>query len=356
MAMSGVSIRNVGKHYGSVEVIRDLSVEVIKGEFLVFVGPSGGGKSTLLRMIAGLEGFQTGEIAIEGKVVNALHPSERDIAMVFQEYALYPHMTVRGNMGFGLKMRKYPHEEVERRVSEAATILQIEPLLERRPRELSGGQRQRVAMGRAIVRHPKVFLFDEPLSNLDAKLRVDMRSEIKALHQRVQTTSIYVTHDQVEAMTMADRIVVLNAGRIEQIGTPLELYHQPQTRFVAGFLGSPSMNFLPVDVDGGAIRLPGGGALTRSGVRQGTAELGVRPERIRVVGQDAEAHLRGTVSVLEPLGADTLIMVECAGPGAVHKVMVRLPGDCALRLSDPVLLALEPESIVLFDPQTGSRL
>ena len=350
--MSGVSIRNVSKHYGSVEVIRDLSVEVTKGEFLVFVGPSGCGKSTLLRMIAGLEGFQDGEIAIEGKVVNALHPSERDIAMVFQDYALYPQMTVRKNMGFGLKMRKYSSQEIDRRVHDAASILQIEPLLARRPRELSGGQRQRVAMGRAIVRNPKVFLFDEPLSNLDAKLRVDMRSEIKALHQRLKTTSIYVTHDQVEAMTMADRIVILNAGRIEQVGSPLELYHQPQTRFVAGFLGAPAMNFLPVEIEAGAIRLPGGGALAHSGARAGAAELGVRPERIRVVGRDAEAQLRGTVSVLEPLGADTLVMVECAG----HKVTARLPGDCPLRLSDPVLLALEPESIVIFDPRTGLRL
>jgi ABC-type sugar transport system ATPase subunit len=349
--MSGVSIRNVSKHYGSVEVIRDLSVEVMAGEFLVFVGPSGCGKSTLLRMIAGLEGFQAGEIAIEGKVVNALHPSERDIAMVFQDYALYPQMTVRKNMGFGLKMRKYPSQEIDKRVNDAASILQIEHLLERRPRELSGGQRQRVAMGRAIVRNPKVFLFDEPLSNLDAKLRVDMRSEIKALHQRLKTTSVYVTHDQVEAMTMADRIVVLNAGRIEQIGTPLELYHQPQTRFVAGFLGAPSMNFLPVTVDGDTIRLPDGAALLRPGMRQGAAELGVRPERFHVVGQADQAHLRGMVSVLEPLGADTLVTVDCAG----HNVVARLPGDCSLRLSDPVLLALESDNVILFDPQTGRR-
>ena len=352
--MNSVSIRTVSKQYGTVEVIRDLSVEVLAGEFLVFVGPSGCGKSTLLRMIAGLEGFQTGEIAIDGKVVNALHPSERDIAMVFQDYALYPQMTVRGNMGFGLKMRKYAADEIKRRVADTAAILQIEHLLERRPRELSGGQRQRVAMGRAIVRNPKVFLFDEPLSNLDAKLRVDMRSEIKALHMRLKTTSVYVTHDQVEAMTMADRIVVLNAGRIEQIGTPLELYHQPQTRFVAGFLGAPAMNFLPVTVDGDAIRLPGGAALARGEQgerREGAAELGVRPERIRVVANAAEAHLRGTVSVLEPLGADTLVTVDCAG----HVVVARLPGDCSLRLGEPVLLALDTDNLVLFDPQTGRR-
>ncbi|MEO6407403.1 MAG: sn-glycerol-3-phosphate ABC transporter ATP-binding protein UgpC [Burkholderiaceae bacterium] len=349
--MSGVSIRKVGKRYGSVEVIRELSVEVAHGEFMVFVGPSGCGKSTLLRMIAGLESFHAGEIAIEGRVVNALHPSERDIAMVFQDYALYPQMTVRKNMGFGLKMRKYPAAEVEQRVQEAAAVLQIEHLLERRPRELSGGQRQRVAMGRAIVRHPKVFLFDEPLSNLDAKLRVDMRSEIKALHQRLKTTSVYVTHDQVEAMTMADRIVVLNGGEIEQIGTPLELYHQPQTRFVAGFLGAPAMNFLPVQVEGANVHLPGGSVLRLDGARQGEAQLGARPERIRVVEHESQAHLRGTVSVVEPLGADTLITVECAG----HKVVARLPGDTEIRMAAAVLLALDPESVVLFDAQTGRR-
>ncbi|MFM9982508.1 MAG: ABC transporter ATP-binding protein [Burkholderiales bacterium] len=349
--MSGVSIRNVSKHYGDVEVIRDLSVEVIAGEFLVFVGPSGCGKSTLLRMIAGLEGFQSGEISIGGRVVNGLHPSERDIAMVFQDYALYPQMTVRGNMGFGLKMRKYPAEEIARRVQDAAGILQIEGLLERRPRELSGGQRQRVAMGRAIVRNPKVFLFDEPLSNLDAKLRVDMRSEIKALHQRLKTTSVYVTHDQVEAMTMADRIVVLNGGRIEQVGTPLELYHQPQTRFVAGFLGAPAMNFLPVDVQGDVLHLPGGASMRRDGMRQGASELGVRPERIRVVDSEPAAHLRGNVGVIEPLGADTLVTVDCAG----HKVVARLPGDSMPKTGDTILLALEPESMILFDPATGRR-
>ena len=349
--MSGVSIRNVSKAYGTVEVIRDLSVEIMPGEFLVFVGPSGCGKSTLLRMIAGLEGFQSGEIAIEGKVVNALHPSERDVAMVFQDYALYPQMTVRGNMGFGLKMRKYAKDEIDRRVNEAAAILQIEPLLERRPRELSGGQRQRVAMGRAIVRHPKVFLFDEPLSNLDAKLRVDMRAEIKALHQRVATTSIYVTHDQVEAMTMADRIVILNGGRIEQIGTPLALYHEPRTRFVAGFLGSPSMNFLPVEVTGDTVALPGGGRLKRPLLRQGPAELGVRPERIHLVTDESATHLRGPVTIVEPLGSDTLITVECAG----HKVVARMPGDAVLRVGEAAGLALEPEGFILFDPATGLR-
>ena len=348
----GVSIRKVNKSYGPVEVLPDLSVEVQPGEFIVFVGPSGCGKSTLLRMIAGLEAFQGGEIAIDGRIVNGLHPSERDIAMVFQDYALYPHMSVRRNMGFGLTMRGTEAAEVETRVREAAATLQIEHLLERRPRELSGGQRQRVAMGRAIVRKPKVFLFDEPLSNLDAKLRVDMRAEIKALHQRLATTSIYVTHDQVEAMTMADRIVVLNHGRIEQVGTPLALYHQPQTRFVAGFLGAPAMNFLPVQVGGGEVQLPGGGRLPAPGVRAGAADLGVRPEKLRLAAEPALANLHAAVTALEPLGADTLALLDCAG----HHLVVRLPGDTAARVGETLALVLDATGVSLFDPGDGQRL
>ncbi len=346
----GVSIRRVTKFYGTVEVLPELSVEVQPGEFIVFVGPSGCGKSTLLRMIAGLEAFQSGEIAIDGRTVNGLHPSERDIAMVFQDYALYPHMTVRRNMGFGLQMRGTPAGETETRVREAAATLQIEHLLERRPRELSGGQRQRVAMGRAIVRKPKVFLFDEPLSNLDAKLRVDMRGEIKALHQRLATTSIYVTHDQVEAMTMADRIVVMNHGRIEQVGAPLTLYHEPATRFVAGFLGAPAMNFLPVEVSGGEGVLPGGGRLPLPGVRAGAAELGVRPERLRAAVSSDSANLHGTVAALEPLGADTLASIDCTG----HRVVMRLPGDSPIRLGEP--MALTVEAAAVFDAASGQRL
>ena len=349
---AGVSVRSVTKFYGSVEVLPELSVEVQPGEFIVFVGPSGCGKSTLLRMIAGLEAFQSGEIAIDGRVVNGLHPSERDIAMVFQDYALYPHMTVRRNMGFGLAMRGTAAAEVDQRVREAAVTLQIEHLLERRPRELSGGQRQRVAMGRAIVRKPKVFLFDEPLSNLDAKLRVDMRGEIKALHQRLATTSIYVTHDQVEAMTMADRIVVLNHGRIEQVGSPLALYHRPATRFVAGFLGAPAMNFLPVQVSEGRVMLPGGGLLPLPGARAGAAELGVRPERLRVAGERAQAHLHAAVTALEPLGADTLAMLDCAG----HHLVARLPGDSAVRSGETLALAIDAADVSLFDPVSGQRL
>jgi len=350
--MTGVSIRNVKKSYGDVQVIHDLSVEIRVGEFLAFVGPSGCGKSTFLRMIAGLEGFESGEIHINGKRVNELHPSQRDIAMVFQEYALYPHMTVRRNMGFGLKMRGHDAAEIERRIQDAAAILQIDHLLDRRPRELSGGQRQRVAMGRAIVRNPQVFLFDEPLSNLDAKLRVDMRSEIKALHQRLKTTSVYVTHDQVEAMTMADRIVVLNKGHIEQVGTPLELYHHPASRFVAGFLGSPPMNFLQVGVQADRVTLPSGRQLLAHSTGQGDAELGIRPENIQLTSQADEGHVEGLVSLIEPLGADTLLTVTVQG----QKMIVRIIGDTGLVLGDRVGLVWDPAHHHLFDRATGQRL
>src|SRR5579863_2873566 len=243
--MAEVALRNVIKRFDNVEVVRNISLDIPDNEFVVLVGPSGCGKSTTLRMIAGLEEISAGDIYIGGEVVNDLPPKDRDIAMVFQNYALYPHMSVFENMSFGLKLRKFPKDEIKQRVDNAARILDITELLARRPKQLSGGQRQRVAMGRAIVRNPKVFLFDEPLSNLDAKLRVQMRTEIKKVHQKVRTTSVYVTHDQVEAMTLADRVVVMNGGRIEQVGPPNELYHHPRTRFVAGFIGSPAMNFLP---------------------------------------------------------------------------------------------------------------
>ena len=242
--MAEVALRQIVKRYGDVEAVRSIDLDIANDEFVVLVGPSGCGKSTTLRMIAGLEEITSGDISIDGAVVNDLPPKDRDIAMVFQNYALYPHMTAFENMSFGLKLRKFPKEEIRRRVEHAARILDITELLDRRPKALSGGQRQRVAMGRAIVRNPKVFLFDEPLSNLDAKLRVQMRTEIKRVHQKVKTTTVYVTHDQVEAMTLADRVVVMNDGRIEQIGTPQELYHHPRTRFVAGFIGSPGMNFM----------------------------------------------------------------------------------------------------------------
>src|SRR5579871_4426743 len=256
--MAEVSCRKVVKNYdGGVQAVKGIDLEIADREFVVLVGPSGCGKSTTLRMIAGLEEISEGEIWIGGDVVNDVPPRDRDIAMVFQNYALYPHMSVFDNMAFGLKLRKFPKDEIRRRVDEAARILDIAPLLERKPRALSGGQRQRVAMGRAIVRNPKVFLFDEPLSNLDAKLRVQMRTEIKKVHQTVKTTTVYVTHDQVEAMTLADRVVVMNAGVIEQLGTPHELYHSPQTKFVAGFIGSPAMNFVDCE-----LTEAGGGGLS----------------------------------------------------------------------------------------------
>src|SRR5574338_1328731 len=275
--MASVSFRNVEKVFGTTKVLHGISFDIRDGEFMVLVGPSGCGKSTLLRMLAGLEEITSGTIAVDGRPVNDVDSKDRDIAMVFQSYALYPHMTVRDNMGFSLRLRKADRAEIESRVARAAKILNLEPYLDRYPRELSGGQRQRVAMGRAIVRDPKVFLFDEPLSNLDAKLRVQMRSEIKALHQRLTTTTIYVTHDQIEAMTMADRIVVMNAGRVEQIGAPLALYDRPANLFVAGFIGSPAMNFLKgrIDLNGSAsfkepngVKLPLGASAPANSGRQ----------------------------------------------------------------------------------------
>ena len=353
--MSALNIRNVRKVFGKTTVLDDIHLQASAGEFIILVGASGCGKSTLLNMIAGLDVPTSGSIHIGDRDVTHLPSKDRDIAMVFQSYALYPTMTVAGNIAFGLEMRKVPRPERDKAIARVAKMLQIEHLLDRKPAQLSGGQRQRVAMGRALARDPKLFLFDEPLSNLDAKLRVEMRAEIKALHQRLKTTSIYVTHDQVEAMTMADRIVVLNGGEIEQIGTPLELYHQPKTRFVAGFLGAPAMNFLPVVVQGDSVQLPGGGTLVMQAElkpsRQGAAELGVRPERLRVVGPDAPSQLRCEVTVVEPLGADTLVMMRCEG----HKLVVRGPGDSPLRPGDTAQLALDADAVTLFDPQTGQR-
>src|SRR5438309_7998884 len=291
--MAKVSLRKVVKRFDETEAVRGIDLEIADKEFVVLVGPSGCGKTTTLRMIAGLEEISAGEIAVDGEVVNDVPPKDRDMAMVFQNYALYPHMTVYENMSFGLRLKRYPKEEIARRVQEAARILDITELLDRKPRQLSGGQRQRVAMGRAIVRNPKVFLFDEPLSNLDAKLRVQMRTEIKKVHQKVRTTTVYVTHDQVEAMTLADRVVVMNHGRIEQIGTPNELYHKPATRFVAGFIGSPAMNFVPCrleDVSGKlnvrltdriSFPLPPARAARYSALpRTDKLLLGLRPEHI----------------------------------------------------------------------------
>ncbi|WP_099827764.1 ABC transporter ATP-binding protein [Oceaniglobus indicus] len=285
--MATVTLENLHKSYGKVAVIHGVDIDIKDGEFIVIVGPSGCGKSTLLRMVAGLEGVSDGEVRIDGKRVNEKEPMDRDIAMVFQNYALYPHMSVAQNMGYGLKIAKTPKAEIDTRVAEAARLLQLEPYLDRRPRELSGGQRQRVAMGRAIVRRPSVFLFDEPLSNLDAKLRVQMRLEIKQLQRELGVTALYVTHDQVEAMTLADRMIVMNAGVAEQIGAPLEVYANPRTAFVAGFIGSPPTNFMAA---------PDGG------------QIGVRPEHVSVVAPDA-GNVTGRVQYTEPLGAETLVHV-----------------------------------------------
>jgi multiple sugar transport system ATP-binding protein len=349
--MGAVNIRHVRKSYGSVDVLHDVSLAIADGEFVVLVGPSGCGKSTLLRMIAGLEHISSGEIEIAGKIVNDLPPKDRDIAMVFQSYALYPHMTVEQNMGFSLKLKGVAASEVRQRVAHAATILGLTQYLERYPRNLSGGQRQRVAMGRAIVRSPSAFLFDEPLSNLDAKLRVQMRSEIKQNHQRLKTTTIYVTHDQIEAMTMADRIVVMRDGVIEQVGTPLELYDTPSNRFVAGFIGSPSMNFIAGVIEGATFRTGDGAtiALDARAAAPGPvpATLGIRPEHLHLDPTGFEVE----VVTLEPTGAETHILARFAGGDFVGTFRERI--DC--RPGDRIRLSADARHVHLFD-QAGKRL
>ena len=355
--MAGVTLRGVRKAYGEVEVVHGVDLDVADREFVVFVGPSGCGKSTLLRMIAGLEEISSGEIAIDGRVVNELDPKDRDIAMVFQDYALYPHMTVFENMAFSLRYRGVAKDEIRRRVDAAAKILEIEHLAGRMPRQLSGGQRQRVAMGRAIVRDPKVFLFDEPLSNLDAKLRVQMRTEIKRLRERVATTTIYVTHDQVEAMTLADRIVILNRGMIEQIGTPEEVYETPATVFVAGFIGAPPMNLLPARVaaaqrlelgDGQSIVLPAEMSL-RVGERQELL-VGVRPEHLQATS--GPALFSGHATVVEPLGSDTMVSISIGDVPLIARLAPRL----VRRVGEPVALTAAPGDLHFFDKATGRRL
>jgi multiple sugar transport system ATP-binding protein len=341
-------LRGVRKSFGSTEVVHGVDISIADGEFCVLVGPSGCGKSTLLRMIAGLEEISAGEIAIGSRVVNNVRPKERDIAMVFQNYALYPHMTVYDNMAFSLKLAGVPKDEAEQRVADASQILGLNDYLQRYPRQLSGGQRQRVAMGRAIVRKPQVFLFDEPLSNLDAKLRVAMRTEIKALHQRLTTTSVYVTHDQIEAMTMADRIVVMNNGRVEQIGSPLELYDNPANLFVAGFIGSPAMNFLKGRLNGAAVAV--GKEISfpvNTKLESGRDVLvGVRPEHLAVSSDGVPAE----VVVVEPTGADTQIFCKLAGTDVTAVVRERhdfRPGEA---------IRLKPQLTYLFDPSSGARL
>lgn len=338
--MSGVSLKNVCKSFGAIQVIHEVDIEIDKGEFVVFVGPSGCGKSTLLRMIAGLEEITAGEVAINGRRVNELDPSKRSVAMVFQTYALYPHMTVDQNMGFGLRMNGMPKAEVAMRVEQAARVLQIEELLQRKPRQLSGGQRQRVAIGRAIVRNPEVFLLDEPLSNLDAELRVATRLEIAKLHQRLAgSTMIYVTHDQVEAMTLADKIVVLRKGRVEQVGAPMALYDNPANIFVAGFIGSPRMNFIALGAAPGKVRvLEDGGSITLSGPAVGEAStLGVRADQIEIVGAGS-GHLSGKVSVVERLGDSEFVYVNTQWD---QELVVRVDGGTNLPVGRPVGLAFK---------------
>ena len=304
--MASVEIRKIDKYFGSVHILHGVEIDIPDGEFVVLVGPSGCGKSTLLRMVAGLEEITKGEIAIGGRVVNQVPPKDRDIAMVFQNYALYPHMTVRQNMAFSLKLARAPQATIDERVGRAAAILGLENLLDRYPRQLSGGQRQRVAMGRAIVRDPQVFLFDEPLSNLDAKLRVQMRAEIKELHQRLKTTTIYVTHDQVEAMTMADKIVVMKDGIIEQAGSPLELYDRPQNVFVAGFIGSPSMNFIQGAMTPEGFRTTDGINLPVANRADGATTYGIRPEHLKLDPNGIEVE----IVVLEPTGSETSVLAR----------------------------------------------
>jgi sn-glycerol 3-phosphate transport system ATP-binding protein len=348
--MAAITLEAVGKSYtGGVKVVHSIDLAIEDGEFVVLVGPSGCGKSTLLRMVAGLETVTEGQISIGGRMVNEVEPAERDIAMVFQNYALYPHMTVRQNLAYGLKNRKMAKDEITRRVDEAAQILEIGAFLDRKPRALSGGQRQRVAMGRAIVREPAAFLFDEPLSNLDAKLRVQMRGEIKQLQARLGTTSIYVTHDQLEAMTLAHRLVVLNGGRIEQVGTPLEVYRKPASTFVAAFIGSPAMNLLEARAEGGVAHV-GGGRVPLEAAVSGTVTLGLRPEDVRPVDAGTDGAFVLKLAYVEELGAQKLVHGTVEG----HKFACALPSDALL--GDELHLVPEPGAAHGFDAQSGKRL
>jgi multiple sugar transport system ATP-binding protein len=362
--MAQVTLNKVVKKYDDTLAVRGIDLDIDDKEFVVLVGPSGCGKSTTLRMIAGLEEITDGEILIGGDVVNDLPPKDRDIAMVFQNYALYPHMTVYENMSFGLRLKKFPKPEIKQRVENAARILDITELLDRKPRQLSGGQRQRVAMGRAIVRNPKVFLFDEPLSNLDAKLRVQMRTEIKKVHQKVKTTTVYVTHDQVEAMTLADRVVVMNAGTIDQVGTPNDLYHSPRTRFVAGFIGSPAMNFLPCRIEENAgalsVRLSDTLALPVPALRtacyrphvQKELVLGLRPEHIteaRAHREPGTAEFSVAIDVVEPMGMETMVFFAVNGTEICARVN---PAD-AQQPGETMRFTADLRHMHLIDPSTN---
>ena len=361
--MAEVKITGLEKRYGAVHALQGIDLSIADGEFTVLVGPSGCGKSTLLRTIAGLEDITGGTIAIGGKIVNDMRPRDRDVAMVFQDYALYPHMTAAMNIGFGLKARKFPEAEIDKRVRSAAKMLGIEPLLGRYPRQLSGGQRQRVAIGRAIVRNPQIFLFDEPLSNLDAQLRDEMRIEIKRLHQELGTTMIYVTHDQIEALTLADRIVLLRDGVIEQVGTPFEVYERPVSRFVAGFLGSPQMNFIPARLEGGSskpeLALAGGTRLPAPGNLSGDAEagrdvlLGIRPQSIsRATGQAARAghsRLAVKVEIVQPTGSRVYITFILSGV----RVVAELDAHDVPKPGDSIDVDFDMRRAILLDPHSN---
>jgi multiple sugar transport system ATP-binding protein len=347
--MASVSFSKIEKSFGATKVLHGISLDIADGEFMVLVGPSGCGKSTLLRMLAGLEDIGGGEIAIDGRVVNEVDSKDRDIAMVFQSYALYPHLTVADNMGFSLRLRSERKDLIQSRVADAAKILNLGPYLHRYPRELSGGQRQRVAMGRAIVRDPKVFLFDEPLSNLDAKLRVAMRAEIKALHQRLKTTTVYVTHDQVEAMTMADRIAVMNEGRIEQLGEPLELYDRPANLFVAQFIGSPAMNVFDGTFKNGSVEGLGARWPCNARAQEGQAvNYGIRPEHLSFAADGIAAE----VQVVEPMGAETEVLVTIGG----QSFTIMTHGRASHAPGERVLLAPQAAHAHLFDAATGRRI
>jgi sn-glycerol 3-phosphate transport system ATP-binding protein len=358
--MADVSLRDIYKSFGKNEVIHGISCDIHDGEFIVILGPSGCGKSTVLRMIAGLEVITNGDITIDGNVVNQLEPADRDIAMVFQNYALYPHMTVFKNMAYGLKIRRMPKAEIEKRVQKAAGILELTEFLDRKPRQLSGGQRQRVAMGRCIVREPKVFLFDEPLSNLDAKLRVQMRLELRNLHETLGITSVYVTHDQVEAMTLGDRLIIMDDGYVEQIGSPLEVYEKPSTRFVAGFIGSPAMNFLDVQLsaDGQSIEIPGDvrirtddGGLPEYGGKEVT--LGIRPEHFELA-EETEGLMHLRVDHVELLGADTLVHGHFREDKTL--LTLRLPDIYNFKKGTKLSLTVSPQKMHLFDKETEKRI
>jgi len=363
--MARVVLEKLSKAFGGIHAVKEASLIVDDKEFMVFVGPSGCGKSTTLRMIAGLEEITSGKIFIGDRLVNDLPPRDRDIAMVFQNYALYPHMTVFENMSFGLKMRKAPKAEIEQRVREAADILGIQALLQRKPRQLSGGQRQRVALGRAIVRHPLVFLFDEPLSNLDAQLRVQMRVELKRLHERLQSTAIYVTHDQVEAMTLGDRVVVMKDGSIQQIGEPLEIYSHPRNKFVAGFIGSPAMNFIDasiteidgkiyVETDGIRAPVPLELSLRLASYKPHKVTLGIRPEDLHEAnsGISGQVAFETVVEVVEPLGSEILLDVRVGQ----QLLVARTDSACRVKHHEKIKLAFSPERLHFFDPQMGDAI